>query len=588
MRNRADIGWRLGAVCASLPVLVGFGIGWHRLPAVFGGGLINPDSYMRVVRLQETLDTHHVVDVIARDGSGAGTLLHWSHLLDSVLCLFAALPGLFMDQHVALHLAAMLFGPVCMAALGFAIAWAAAPFASREWLFLGPLLAAVSPAISSYGLAGVVHHHVPVVIVAVVSCGIAARFLAGETRSEAGWKLGAWAAAGLWLTPESLPLEMLPFGALWVAWVTTPTRGDLARMINRTGISFAVVVTAAFLVDPPHAGYSAIELDRLSVLFVGFAAAVAAIGLAIVLIDRTAHRPFSRAVLSVSVVAAACLLWIACFPQVLLGSANLMSAEDWHALMDHINEMQPVVTLSAGLQNLFTGAAAAAVLTCLAYRRHSFLLGYAAVAAIACLWLGQAHVRFAAYAEAIAAVILPIAVTTIERRAIAWSAGFQTFARLAVIVLFLLLPLVGGVPGLLTQAQAAQTAERGNCSLDHAHSMLAPFAGKVVLADVNDTPELLYRTGILTVGSLYHRNFEAFLRLRAAWRSRPSDRAPPEITATHAAFVLFCGRPQRSPLVSDLPPDTLLDRLNRGAVPPWLTVAADDASSGNILYRVVR
>jgi hypothetical protein len=119
-------------------------------------------------------------------------------------------------------------------------------------------------------------------------------------------------------------------------------------------------------------------------------------------------------------------------------------------------------------------------------------------------------------------------------------------------------------------------------------SMLAPYAGDVVLADVNDTPELLYRTGILTVGSLYHRNVAGFLRLRAAWRSGPSDTVPPAITASHAAFVLFCAKPHRSPLVGDLPADTLLDRLNRGAVPPWLSMVADDAYSGNILYRVVR
>ena len=47
----------------------------------------------------------------------------------------------------------------------------------------------------------------------------------------------------------------------------------------------------------------------------------------------------------------------------------------------------------------------------------------------------------------------------------------------------------------------------------------------VVPADVNDTPDLLYRTQVRTVGSLYHRDIEAFARLRAAWRVPPSDPA---------------------------------------------------------------
>ncbi|HXT79998.1 MAG TPA: hypothetical protein VN702_10560 [Acetobacteraceae bacterium] len=582
------MGWRLGAVCAALPVLIGFGAGWRQLSFVFGGGLVNPDSYMRIVRLQETLAAHHVMDVVARDGSGGGTLLHWSHLLDSVLCLFAALPALSMGQHAALHLVAMLFGPACMACLGLAVAWAAAPFADRPWLFLGPLLAAVSPAISLYGLPGVVHHHVPVVIIAVMTCGEAARLIAGEARPGAGLRLGAWAGLGLWLTPESLPFELLSFGALWLAWIVSDRRTELARTIGHTGTTFAAVAIAAFLADPPHAGYAAVALDRLSIPLVGLAVAVAAVGWTIVKIGRATRRPEMRALFSLAAGVAAAVLWVACFPKVLLGSATLMNAADWHAFMDHISEMEPVDSVSCGLQYLLTGAAAAAFLSWAAWRRRSALLFYAVAVTIGCLWLGFTHLRFSAYPEAIAAIILPIAATTVERRAAAWSPAVRSFACAALIIVFLPLPMMGRMHALFGEAHAAEAGKLGSCSLTNIGSMLAPYAGKVVLANVNDTPELLYRTGVLTVGSLYHRNVAAFLRLRAAWRSGPSDTVPPEITATRAAFVLFCGKSHRSPLVGDLPPETLLDRLNRGAVPPWLSMVADDASSGNILYRVVR
>jgi hypothetical protein len=39
-------------------------------------------------------------------------------------------------------------------------------------------------------------------------------------------------------------------------------------------------------------------------------------------------------------------------------------------------------------------------------------------------------------------------------------------------------------------------------------------------------------------------------------------------------------------LVQDLPASTLLDRLNRGEVPEWLTETARDHESGYVLYRV--
>ena len=57
--------------------------------------------------------------------------------------------------------------------------------------------------------------------------------------------------------------------------------------------------------------------------------------------------------------------------------------------------------------------------------------------------------------------------------------------------------------------------------------MLAPHAGQVVLTDVNKSPELQYRSEIVTVGSLYHRNPAGFMRLRAAWRSQDAEAVPP-------------------------------------------------------------
>jgi hypothetical protein len=78
------------------------------------------------------------------------------------------------------------------------------------------------------------------------------------------------------------------------------------------------------------------------------------------------------------------------------------------------------------------------------------------------------------------------------------------------------------------------------------------------------------------------------MRLRAAWRSPPSDVIPEAVRKTGASLVLFCHSLGRSLLVADLPPETLLDRLNRGEVPPWLSKIDEDPQSGNTLYQVTR
>jgi hypothetical protein len=162
----------------------------------------------------------------------------------------------------------------------------------------------------------------------------------------------------------------------------------------------------------------------------------------------------------------------------------------------------------------------------------------------------------------------------------------QAASRIAILAMVVLANRAEVVPGMFAAAEPAEEAAGQSCAVRGLEAMLAPYAGQVVLSDVNDVPELLYRTRIVTVGSLY-RNVTGFSRLRAAWRSLPSAGEPAELRAARVGFVLFCKRPGRSLLVADLPEDTLLDRLGRGEVPAWLRPVARDAASGFTLYKVV-
>lgn len=64
-----------------------------------------------------------------------------------------AIPFLpFTAPDTALHLAAALVGPLSTAGLAVAIAWAAAPFADRAWLWLAPAMIGLAPAVASYGV----------------------------------------------------------------------------------------------------------------------------------------------------------------------------------------------------------------------------------------------------------------------------------------------------------------------------------------------------------------------------------------------------------------------------------------------------
>ena len=576
---RGQLGVREGLLYAVLAMAITFGASLKLLPGVIAGGLINPDSYMRLVRLEEGLRHHDVAYVVARDGSGAGTLLHWSHLIDTLLLLLAAPFRLAMDTHSALHAAAMVFGPLCMGGLGVALAWAVAPVANRSWLWLTPIAASLSAAIASYGLVGVAHHHVPLLVVAAMVCGYALRGALGLARSGSGLAMGTWAALGIWLSPESMPFTLIGFGGLWLAWLLTPRPG-LASMIAETAAAFAIVVIVAFVADPPYAGFGSVEIDRLSVVYVGLAIVISCTGVAAKLLDRAGR---TRMIAGIAVPVLCLAAWLACFPAVLRGPSGLMSAQDTHAMLDNIVEMMPVHGVVEAAEYLLTGSLAAIALAWMAVIRRSPLLAYASVCACVLVALGAMHVRFSAYSAALGAVMLPILIARCSAYLSDWPDAGQAAIRVGLMAVFVLLPCGIALPS----ARASTDRAAPSCSLDDALSLLADHAGQVVLTNPNDTPELLYQTRVLTVGSLYHRNVAAFMRLRAAWRSEPSETIPAAVRATGASLVLFCPSRARSTMVTDLPANTLMDRLNQGYVPPWLLKLGENRRSGYLLYEVM-
>ena len=122
----ADTRARMTALEGFIYFVIATGIdcirGFYHFPSVLKGSLINPDSYMRLVRLHETLAQHAAAYIVTRDASGAGMLLYWSHLLDSILLLLAAPLMPLMSEQQALHWAAVAFGPISIGLLAVAIA----------------------------------------------------------------------------------------------------------------------------------------------------------------------------------------------------------------------------------------------------------------------------------------------------------------------------------------------------------------------------------------------------------------------------------------------------------------------------------
>ncbi len=567
---------REGIRCAVLAIVLAVAEGAAGLPNVLRGELPNPDSAMRLVRLRDMLAAGAPLDTVARDGSGHGVVVQWSHLLDSLLLLLAAPLAPWLGWEGALRWVALGFGPLCMGALGAALAWAVAPVAERRWRLFAPLLAATALPVAAYGVPGVVHHHVLLALAAVMAAGWAGRAAMGVR--GAGRRLGAWGAAGLWLSPEAAPLTLMAFAAIALTCFARSGERRVAAEIRGTGAWYMLVVAATLAADPPVADPVAFEIDRLSVMWLVLAVACCAAGGLLWLAARRRWPAYLAALLG----AAPIVAWLAAFPAVIRGTNAPLTPEEAHAFLGAIAEFQPVHGSDA-IQFLAAGVVAIGLAALLAWHTRSLGWCWAASCAFAILVLATQHLRFASYSAALGAMALPVALTwcgdVLKRR----REPALVLARPALLLVFFAGPTAGAAASLVSEAGAA---DRVACPRAPSAALLAPAAGQVVLASPGETPDLLYRTGVLTVGSLYHRGIASYMRARAAWRSVPADFEPPSVRATEARWVLVCRGAARDRLVADLPPETLQDRLERGEPPPWLQPAGADAA-GWTLWRVL-
>lgn len=568
--SRAE-GWLCFAVAAALDTASGL----RSSPQVLDGQLLNPDSYMRMVRLRDMMAAGTPLHAVLRDGSGEGTVLHWSHLLDAVLVLLALPFRLLIPGDAALEAAALLVGPLSVGCAGAAAAWVLAPLTIAGTRWMAAAVAGLAPPVIVYGFPGVAHHHAALGVAALLLAGAAGRVAAGTPR--AGWLLGSTAGLGIWLSPEAMPFALLAFGGGGVAWLSAARPEPIAAGLARGGFAFLSVTLLALAIDPPSGGRAAMELDRISAAYVLLAAITTLVAL---VLTRLADRRW----LGVLLGAAGIAVWLTIFPDVLRGPDA--AAPEAAAMFANIEEMLPVAGWVQAI--LFLGDGTIALLFCLAvaWRGRSWPWLYATGAVLFMLALGALHIRFATYATLAGAAVLP-AIMNAGTRRFAGKPNLMALGRVGMLVLALAPTRADGIAaGFGGGPAAAAAATAAPCPVAPFAPHLAALGDAVVLSDINDVPELLYRSTIHTVASLYHRNVPAFLRMRDAWREVPGAMPGPALLATKARYVLVCPAGPRSAIVAGAAPTTLLDRLRAGDPPPWLRRVVTDPASGFELFAV--
>jgi hypothetical protein len=456
------------------------------------------------------------------------------------------------------------------------LVWAPSPLfkSDRAWLWITPFATMRSPSIFTYGLLGYVHYHLLLVVIAVAAAGCAARAAFGS--SHAGLWCGFWAAIGIWLSPEALPYVLMAIGAIGVAWCWQPSL--VGGALTKCGTAFGVTVIAAVLIDPPYGGWLSPEVDCISIVYAVLGMLICGTAWLLTMLGPHMASPWGRCGGGLAIGGTVIAFWLWLFPSISHGLGGLVPSSDARAFFGSITEMNPVNRDLLGVAELIPGIFAVVAAFGLAWQRRSVLWVYAAGCGIVVVVLAAMYIRFLGYAEAIGIVMLLVTLGSVDPAQ--HSIGRRALFRAVVTATFLFAPM-----GLAELANVPrQTDLMENCDVRKIVPALQQESHAVVLTGVADTPEILWRAPVRTVGSLYHRSIGAYLLARNAWRTGPSDVVPEAVLNTGATDILACDLEGRTALVSGLPPDTLQDRLTHHDVPGWLHEIA--RAGGYSLYRI--
>ncbi len=402
----------LFALAAAMQMLAGAGGFAH----VWHGGLVDPDSYMRLVRIEQGLKLGHLVNTVTgRDNSGAPLVIEWSRLFDAALVALAAPLAPWLGWHTALRLAGVATAPLAAGALGLGLGFAVAPLAERRWLLIVPLMAPLLDGIRGFEPIGVIHYHIIMVAAAAVTGGFALR--AGHGRRGAGLAAGVAGGLAIWIMPETMPFVLLAFVGLGWCWLFRP----IGRAVAAGGVGFLATLAFGLWRDPPAGGPWAAALDRISVVYAALGLAVALVGLWLAAIDRATLSPGQRSALGLLGAVGGFALWLAVYPGVALGPYALLPAGQMHLFFGVMKETQPVHGVGQAAMLLGPGLFALAVALARAWRARqereaAGLWLLVAAATLLALGLTARFVIFAPFPAAFGAALLPVALTGASRR----------------------------------------------------------------------------------------------------------------------------------------------------------------------------
>jgi hypothetical protein len=590
--------------------LVHLSLAMFRDVQVFGGELLDPDAYMRMVRVIELAQGGGWFDgTIGRANAPYGETLHWTRPFDVLLILLAVPAGFVWETNQALEIAGVIVSPLLQLTAALLLVWALRPVIRPEVWFLPAIALFLQPGALAYSILGRADHHSLLLLVFVAVAGFMLRALRRPLDARSALCAGLATGFGVWLSVEFLLVVGLCLAGLGLPWLFGER--DRAAQSKWYACGLSVVLLVALAVERPLGNLLQPSYDSVSSVHYLLAVGVLLFWRVVETLDARrgpASHFLGRAGLGAGGVAALALLLAGVYPLFFAGPMAGIDPRIVPIWLDRVLEMQPLVPTdrgSLGTFVLYLGGVvlvAPLLLKVLVQERGSprfFACLFIAGCGLLLTVVAVRHMRFAGYAE----IAFVFAFAVVLDRFLRWTGHIANdllrgLLRGGFVSVMLMGPVLVGGTLMTKPANATDAAGQSlaGCEVRDVAAYLESdprwrVAPQTVLAFMDIGPELLYRTRHRVVGTPYHRNGDGILDGYRILATADLATARAMVEQRAIDLVLLCqSPPERAFYAPTDGKENLYARLARGTPPDWLAaVQLPPALQGQArLYRVLR
>lgn len=548
------------------------------------GTLADPDGYMRLLRVQQLLETGQWYDQsITLANAPYGHTLPWGRLLDLLILMVYYPLSWVKDSGQALFTAGVWVSPLLLIPGGLALAWAKRNYQlSHDFCLAALAMYLMQPALVNYYVAGRPDHHALLITLFLIQLIVIYGCLRKGSSVRDFVIAGVLMGGSCWVSIEPLAMWVASTLVFSLLWLRQP---DRIRQVIAFHAATLVAATAVLLLETPGLLWSDPAVDRLSGYYLLLFLVVLLGWCGIFLFSRKVllHQMVQRMGVGVitGLVSVGIIYWLA--TPITSGPMGALPPEILSIWLPRLDEFQPVGTTFSGvLKGVLTWMPVVILalpyvgyrcICCLKQKISPSLHDYAwVVYAVIFTGLIFYQKRWSSYADII--WLIPAALLVGEL--LTWLSVRQRLVIWRVPALFLLL-VVPFIPQVLfSHASEAETASAMSSQTVYREDELLRWAAdlsssRTLLAPFNLSPQLMYRTGHRTVGGNYHTNPEGIIdsyeflmtsdevHARQILESRAVDYVIVESTAYEAGFA-----------VTELAASAIFKRLLKGELPEFL------------------